>query len=303
MMPLIDLIAKAQNGQGMELLARQFNLNQQQTQLAMEALLPAFSEGLKRNTSDPMGMGGFLQAMGSGNHAKYFEDATKAFSQSGVAEGNGILGHVFGNKDVSRAVAAQAASATGIGQEILKQMLPVVASMVMGGLFKQSTGQMSNAAGMGTNPIGDIIEQMMKQGMGAGRQEQAPQPSPVDNPLGKILEGMLGGALGGGQQQQPRQQPQSQNPFGGDNPLGQILEQMLRPQAAPQETPSEQYAPEEAPQQRRRAPAPQAQPQSQNPLEDIFGKMFETGRETQDTYQKGVKSIFDQYLQNMDRNR
>ena len=296
MMPLFDLIAKAQNGQGMDLLARQFGLNQQQTQLAIEALLPAFSEGLKRNTSDPMGMGGFLQAMASGNHAKYFEDATNAFSQSGVSEGNGILGHLFGNKEVSRAVAAQAASATGIGSEILKQMLPVIASMVMGGLFKQSTNQMSNAAGMGTNPIGDIIEQMMKQGMGAGRQQQAPQTSPVDNPLGKILEGMLGGALGGGQQR-PQQQTQSQNPFGADNPLGQILEQMLRPQG----TPHEQYAPEEAPQPRGRAPEPQ--PQSGNPLEDIFGKMFETGRQTQDTYQKGVKSIFDQYVQNMDRNR
>jgi hypothetical protein len=295
MMPLFDLIAKAQNGQGMQLLARQFNLNQQQTQLAMEALLPAFSEGLKRNTSDPMGMGGFLQAMASGNHAKYFEDATNAFSQSGVSDGNGILGHLFGNKDVSRAVAAQAASATGIGSEILKQMLPVIASMVMGGLFKQSTGQMSSAAGMGTNPIGEIIEQMMKQGMGTGSQQQAPQSSsPMDNPLGKILEGMLGGTLGGSQQ---RQQPQGQNPFGNDNPLGKILEQMLRPQAAPQE----QYAPEEAPQPRRRAP--ESAPQTGNPLEDIFGKMFETGRETQDNYQKGVKSIFDQYVQNMDRNR
>jgi hypothetical protein len=293
MMPLFDMIAKAQNGQGLEMLAQQFNLNQQQTQSAMEALLPAFSEGLKRNTSDPMGMGGFLQAMGSGSHAKYFEDATNAFSQGGVAEGNGILGHLFGNKEVSRAVAAQAASATGLGQDILKQMLPVIASMVMGGLFKQSTGQMSNAAGMGTNPIGDIIEQMMKQGMGQQRQtQQTPAPSPMDNPLGKILEGMLGGAMGGGAQQQP----QGQNPFGGDNPLGEILEQMFRPQSAPQE--------QEAPQQRRRAPEPHAeQPRVQNPLEDIFGKMFETGRETHDTYHKGVKSIFDQYLQNMERSR
>jgi hypothetical protein len=298
MMPLFDMIAKAQNGQGMELLARQFNLNQQQTQLAMEALLPAFSEGLKRNTSDPMGMGGFLQAMGSGNHSKYFEDASKAFSQGGVADGNGILGHLFGSKDVSRAVAAQAASATGIGQEILKQMLPVIASMVMGGLFKQSTGQMQGAAGMGTNPIGDIIEQMMKQGMGAGREQQAPAPSPMDNPLGKILEGMLGGALGGGQQAQP----QGQNPFGADNPWGKMLEEIMK---GAQGTRTQDAAPQEAPQQRRRAPEPetQAEPQATNPLDDIFGKMFETGKQTQDTYQKGVKSIFDQYLQNMDRNR
>ena len=296
MMPLFDMIAKAQNGQGLEMLAQQFNLNQQQTQAAMEALLPAFSEGLKRNASSPMGMGNFMQAMATGSHAKYFEEAANAFSQSGVAEGNGILGHLFGSKDVSRAVAAQAASASGLGQEVLKQMLPVIASMVMGGLFKQSTGQMSNAAGMGTgsNPIGDIIEQMMKQGMGQQRQ-QTPQSSPMDNPLGKILEGMLGGALGGGNTARQQQQPQPQNPFGADNPLGQILEQMLRPQSAPQE----QYAPEPTPRQH----SPEPQRQSTNPLEDIFGKMFETGRETQDTYQKGVKSIFDQYVQNMDRNR
>jgi hypothetical protein len=293
MMPLFDMIAKAQNGQGMELLARQFNLNQQQTQLAMEALLPAFSEGLKRNTADPMGMGGFLQAMGSGNHSKYFEDAGNAFSTSGVAEGNGILGHLFGNKDVSRAVAAQAASATGIGSEILKQMLPVIASMVMGGLFKQSTGQMQGAAGMGTNPIGDIIEQMMKQGMGAGRQQQAPAPSPMDNPLGKILEGMLGGALGGSSDGSQQAQPQGQNPFGADNPWGKMLEEMMKGAQGGQQPQ----------QQQRRAPEPQAEPQTTNPLEDIFGKMFETGRQTQDTYQKGVKSIFDQYVQNMDRNR
>ena len=63
-----------------------------------------------------------------------------------MAEGNGILGHLFGSKELSRAVAAQAAQATGIGQEMLKQMLPVIASMIMGGLFKQSTAQAQPAA-------------------------------------------------------------------------------------------------------------------------------------------------------------
>ena len=142
MLPLFDMLTNAQNGHGMEALARQFNLTQQQTQAAVEALLPAFSQGLKRNASDPYGVGAFMSAMATGSHAKYFEDAQKAFAPQGVAEGNGILGHLFGSKDLSRAVADQAAQATGIGQDILKQMLPVIASMIMGGLFKQSTGQM-----------------------------------------------------------------------------------------------------------------------------------------------------------------
>src|SRR5690606_29579282 len=121
MLPLFDMLTQAQNGRGMELLAKQFNLSQQQAQLAVEALLPAFSQGLRRNTSDPYDLGGFLSAMASGQHAKYFEDASRAFSQQGVEEGNGILGHLFGSKDLSRAVAAQAVQATGIGQQVLQQ--------------------------------------------------------------------------------------------------------------------------------------------------------------------------------------
>ena len=91
-----------------------------------------------------------------------------AFSPQGVAEGNGILGHLFGSKDLSRAVADQAAQATGVGQEVLQQMLPVIASMIMGGLFKQSTNQIRRRRRLGGagNPLGEIIEQMMRQGGG-----------------------------------------------------------------------------------------------------------------------------------------
>ena len=174
MQPLYEMLA--QNGQAVELMARQYNLSQQQAQLAMEALMPAFSQGLKRNASDPYGVAGFLQALSTGQHARYYEDASRAFSPEGMAEGNGILGHLFGSKELSRAVAAQAAQATGIGQQVLQQMLPVIASMVMGGLFKQSTNQMpgAQAGGLGGgNPLQEIIEQMMKQGGGFGAPQQS----------------------------------------------------------------------------------------------------------------------------------
>ena len=303
---LFDTLANAQNGHGIEMLARQFNLSQQQAQLAVEALLPAFSQGLKRNTSDPYGLGSFLTAMASGQHAKYFEDASKAFAPQGVEEGNGILGHLFGSKELSRAVASQAAQATGIGQQVLQQMLPVIASMVMGGLFKQSTGQMQAAGGFpggGGNPLQEIIEQMMKQGGGFGvpqspqpQQRQAPQQpaDPFDNPFGKVLQDMFGG---GAAQQQPqtRQQSPQQNPYG-DNPLGKIFEEMLGGGQAR----GRQPAPEPEPQPRQRA-NPSGRPS--NPYDDLFGKMFETGSKQRDDYQKGVESIFDQFTKGMDRYR
>src|SRR5690606_23052954 len=91
MSSLFDMLTSAQNGQAIQQMARQFGLSQQQVEAALEALLPAFSQGLKRNASNPYDLGSFLQALASGQHARYFEDATNAFSPQGVAEGNGIL--------------------------------------------------------------------------------------------------------------------------------------------------------------------------------------------------------------------
>ncbi|WP_457151385.1 DUF937 domain-containing protein [Mesorhizobium sp. P5_C1] len=333
---LFDMLAQAQNGNGMQALAQQYGLSMQQTQAAVAALLPAFSQGLQRNTADPYGLGAFMTAMASGQHAKYFEDATRAFSPQGVDEGNGILGHLFGSKDLSRAVASQAAQASGVSQQILQQMLPTIASMVMGGLFKQTTNQMQAAGGLGggNNPLGEIIEQMMRQsGMQAPAPQprQAPQPqNPMDNPLGKVLQDMFGGGapqpqshpqqapnpygdnplgkvlqdmFGGGAPQPQQSQPQqTQSPYG-DNPLGKIFEEMLRQggggfggggQPAPQQ-------PQAPPQ--RQAPQPQTNPSGRprNPFDDLFGKMFETGAQQRDEYQKGVETIFDQFKRDMDR--
>ncbi|ETA71490.1 MULTISPECIES: DUF937 domain-containing protein [Mesorhizobium] len=332
---LFDMLAQAQNGNGMQALAQQYGLSMQQTQAAVAALLPAFSQGLQRNTADPYGLGAFMTAMASGQHAKYFEDATRAFSPQGVDEGNGILGHLFGSKDLSRAVASQAAQASGVSQQILQQMLPAIASMVMGGLFKQTTSQMQAAGGFGgNNPLGEIIEQMMRQGgmqAQAPQQRQAPQPqNPMDNPLGKVLQDMFGGGApqpqpqpapnpygdnplgkvlqdmfgGGTPQPQGRAQPQqTQSPYG-DNPLGKIFEEMLRGGGGGGfGMPGGQPVPQPQAPQQRQAPQPQTNPSGRprNPFDDLFGKMFETGAQQRDEYQKGVETIFDQFKRDMDR--
>lgn len=300
---LFDMLANAQNGQGLDLLARQFNLNRQQTELALEALLPAFSQGLKRTAADPYGIGAFMTALASGQHGQYFDQASRAFSQGGVQTGNDLLSQFFGSKDLSRAVAAQAAQATGIGQDVLKQMLPVIAAMIMGGMFKQSTNQFqsSQAGGFGaSNPLGEIIEEMMRQGGGLGgglggatprQQPQQPQgaPDPFDNPFGKVLKDMFGGGAAGGA---PQRAP---TPGGMDNPFGKIFEEML---GGGQRASDPEPEPEQTPQSRIN---PSGRPR--NPYDDIFGDMFETGRKTRDEYQKGVDNIFDQFLQGMDRRR
>jgi hypothetical protein len=59
--------------------------------------------------------------------------------------------------------------------------------------------------------------------------------------------------------------------------------------------------------QPRRTPRPEPQAdaggKARNPYDDIFGKMFETGRQQRDEYEKSMGTVFDQFLRGMDRSR
>ena len=200
MLPLFDMMMKAQNGDAMEAMSRQFGLAQEQVTQAMAALMPAFSTGLKRTASNPYDFSALMAAISSGGYGKYFEDMTKAFSPQGVADGNAILGQIFGSKEVSRAVAAQAAQMSGIGQDIYKQMMPVVANTMVGGLFKQIADQFQaagDAIAAGKTP--NFLEQWMQAAGMAAKPEPTPQ-SMFDNPFTQSFKAMFTppAASGGG---------------------------------------------------------------------------------------------------------
>jgi hypothetical protein len=73
MMNLFEMMQSAQNGQAMQNLARQYGLSQQQTQSAIEALLPAFSMGLQRQTQDPQAFGSLAQMMTASPFGNIFD--------------------------------------------------------------------------------------------------------------------------------------------------------------------------------------------------------------------------------------
>jgi len=72
-------------------------------------------------------------------------------------EGNSILGHIFGSKDVSRQAAATAAGETGLNVSTLKKMLPLLASTAMGAMSKQG----SSSSG-GILEIGGLLGSFLK---------------------------------------------------------------------------------------------------------------------------------------------
>ncbi len=263
MLPLFEMMMQAQNGEAAKTMAAQFGLDQDQITKAWGALLPAFSTGLKRNTSNPMDIGNFMQALSDGHHADYFDNLSAAFSPKGISEGNAILGHLFGSKEISRAVAKQAEQATGIAQDIYKQMLPVMASTLMGGLFKQASG----LSGLSTPSSGNIFADMFSQMMG-----QTSTTGQAANPLGQMMENMFGGGASKNDQMA--------------NPFADMMANMMQA-GIPGMPPEPAEKPEDA----------------ANPYEQFFGQMFDAGAKVQQDYQKNMDTIFDGYLKGMDKQK
>ena len=194
-MNMMEMIMQAAGGQAPQQVGQQFGLDQQQSQSAIAALFPAISSAMKQNTNNPQGLAGLLGALQNGSHDQYLDNPAQLGQPQAVNEGNAILGHLFGSKDVSRAVAGRAAEKSGVGADILKKMLPMVAMMAMGSLGKQTRGAgMFNSAGGGG--LQGMIAQMAMQQLTGGAQAKGG------------LGGLLGGLLGGGARRQQAQMQQ-----------------------------------------------------------------------------------------------
>ena len=274
MLPLFDMLTKAQGGNAVEEMGKQFGLAQEQMQQAMAALMPAFSTGLKRSVTNPYDFSALMTAAASGNYAQYFEDLTKAFSPKGIADGNNVLALIFGSKDVSRAVAAQAEQMSGIGQDIFKQMMPVVANTVMGGFFKQIASQFQAAGeAISQGKPGDFFGQWME---AAGLKDKPKETNPfLDNPFTQGFQSFL---------------RQASNQAGAANPFLTMFTQMGQPAAA-------------APEARPDAAGDKPEGAASDAFSGFLGQMFDSGIEVQKAYQKNVEQIFDGYLASMKQGR
>ena len=157
-MNLMDMILNGQNGELVRQMANNFQLDEGQTRSAMGALIPALSRGIDREASSAQGLEDLVGALGRGNHRQYLDDPASLGQAGAVVDGNGILGHLFGSKEVSREVASRAAQSSGVDSGILKKMLPLLASAAMGAMAKQGFGNdASRLAGGQDSGIGGLL--------------------------------------------------------------------------------------------------------------------------------------------------
>ena len=140
-MNLLEMVLNSQNGQQVKDLGSSFGFSEGEVQKAVGQLMPALSRGIQRNAASEDGLSALIKAVQGGKHQQYLDRPGELGKPESVADGNAILGHILGAKDVSRKVAASTSAKTGVSEDILKKMLPMVAAMAMGALSKKSSTQ------------------------------------------------------------------------------------------------------------------------------------------------------------------
>jgi hypothetical protein len=180
---------------GLQSIARELNIGEADAAKAAAALGPAVIGGFRKqaesNSQGLAGLGGMLSQLGGGS----LMDSVLSPSPTDTAPGNDVLGQIFGSKDVSRAVAQNAAGQTGLDASVLKKMLPMLAMVVAGYMAKQRGGGESKFSPDGGAGLGGVLGGLLGGGESRGGAQDmlggllgmgGGQRNPLDDILGKL---------------------------------------------------------------------------------------------------------------------
>jgi hypothetical protein len=156
---------------GVEAIANQLGIPPAVASAGAEALLPAVLGGFQKH-SDTAGGGetglgsliGMLGSLGGGALAAN----VLGTEPTDIDKGNGVLGQIFGSKDVSETVAAHASSQSGIDAGTLKKMLPIIAMLVGGYLSARAQGSGGEAQGGLLGGLGSLVGALTGGGQQSG---------------------------------------------------------------------------------------------------------------------------------------
>lgn len=148
-MDLMDLLGKAGGNDSIGQLAKTVGLGSSDTSKLVASLAPALIGGLTKNAGNSSGLESLTRALQKGGHDRYIDNPDLMSNDDTRRDGNKILGHIFGNKQRSREVAAAAENDTGIDAGLIKKALPLLATLAMGAMNKKSSGG-SSSSGLGS---------------------------------------------------------------------------------------------------------------------------------------------------------
>jgi hypothetical protein len=185
-------------------IAKQVGADEGEVNNAIRTLVPALVGGLAENVQSNRIDSSDLESAVAQQGASGLLDGGVSVDQVDQKQGDHYVAKIFGGNDSGAVASALADSGAG-GGDLVKQLLPILAPIVLAYIGKQLSkgsapaGQSTAGGGGG---LGDILGSVLGGAGGSGG---------GDNPLGSILGSVLGGG-GSGQ----------------NNPIGEILGGLLR---------------------------------------------------------------------------
>ncbi len=172
-------------------IAEQLGIDESVTEAAVQQIVPGLVAGLAANAEDPKGAASLEKALSHDRGAVH----KKKVSQIDTEDGKKIVKNVYGDKQdaVATKLAASATKASSAGDvtgDIIKQILPIVAPIVLAWLAEQFLGGKKEEPAAkeeesSSGGIGDLLGGLLGGGSSSGG-------------TGDLLGGILGGLLGGG---------------------------------------------------------------------------------------------------------
>ena len=152
---------------GLQSMARELGVSETQAANGADALIPAILGGFKKQAqTQPAGLDGLGSLLGQLGGGGLLDDVL-AQQPTNLGRGNDVLGQIFGSKDVSRTVAQNAASQSGLDPSLLKKMLPMLAMLVAGYMAKQPSADAAAQPSASAGGLGGILGSLLG-GRGAG---------------------------------------------------------------------------------------------------------------------------------------
>lgn len=176
----------------------QLGVNENQASSAVHIAIPAILAGMTRNAQSPDGAASLNNALESKHDGSLLDNLSgilQGQTQELQSDGDGILGHVFGNR--RSAIEQGIAQKSGLSMDKIGPLMAILAPIVMAYLGKEK-----RQTNTGSGGLGDLLGGLL----GGGNQQQSRSGGGVmdilsgvldkdgdGNPLNDLLGGFLGG--------------------------------------------------------------------------------------------------------------
>jgi len=169
---LLETLGPLLAGDTAQHVSRQLGVDEGRAATAIQAAVPLLVSALRRESATPSGLDSLAGALDRDHDGSVLDDVAGFLGSGGSPAGDGILGHMLGDRRDT--VAAQLGRSAGLDQGDALRLMALLAPLVMGALGRAKRG----SAGRGG--LADILD---------GAAGQMDQASPdLMSSLGRILD-------------------------------------------------------------------------------------------------------------------